>query len=213
MADRKTQYTVPFSADSQQVNNIVINWLNTSGFKLMEKDGHQYYIRKSALSGNRFFEYYVEDNNLIILAYIRSLKRPMPLDNGFVGSFATTPYLDNLRTLIATINSLQPAMDSNNHQTSNVSDGNSTILAEQVERRYRKMAAFAFGLSVFDFIIGFFGATLGILFIILTYYLAIKGLKSSNKALSIVALILTTIAIFVLIIKIAFVLTMTNVRY
>lgn len=100
MAKRKTQYTVNFYASPQEVNSLVVNWLNTNNFKYIEKDGLRYYRMGNPMVNTCwFFEYYIQGGQLTILAYLKSPKKPFPLDNGMVGILQTAPYVSKIEEL------------------------------------------------------------------------------------------------------------------
>ncbi len=231
MAKRKTTYTINFTADQMLVNNTVLSWLNVNGFQLVEKDNYKYYrAGNNMISAYRCFEYYIQGNQLTILAYLKNPKNPFPLDNGMVGVVQTAPYVSLIEELTNAIAGLgmqaqiqyqqgyqqpQPQMQYqqnqyqqpqiyNNVQTYD-KNGNlvQTSFAAQNAERQGRCATWAFWMGLASVLIGFMGMAFGWFVIIVTYYLGVIGLKSPKKNTAIAAIALTTIGTIIAVLVMA----------
>lgn len=222
MASRKTQYVVPFQADVQTVNGVVVSWLQANGFVYTEKDGFKYYLANSMISGARCFEYYFQGNQLVLFGYLKTPKKPFALDNGLLGAAATTPYVSLIQELVRKISTLPPMSQAQAQAGGTVSNqmfqqppmgteqsaavaSAATSFDESAEKRNGNCALGAFIASLLCFLLAFTGNLyIGGLGYFLIYTFAIMGLKSKKrKGLAIAAIIVTSISVLLFILLIA----------
>ena len=203
MAARKTQYSVNLNADIQIVNGVILEWLSANGFQYMEKDGFKFYRSgDNMMTSARFFEYYFQGNQLLIYAYLKSPKKPFPLDNGMVGALQTTPYVNLISELISAINNLPVAsgqagnVQYQTNQTVQYQQvGTQNAFQEQADKRNKNSAIGALALGILNFLLAFGGLKLGVFVVVVAYVLAIQGLKAKQKGIAIAALAVITLSL------------------
>gem|GEM_PF-4602322 len=218
MAKRKTQYLVPFQSDVQTVNGVVVSWLQANGFVQTTQDGYQFYLSNNMLTGVRCFEYYFQGNQLVILGYLVSPKKPFPLDNGIFGAANTMPYVSLIQELIRKVTSLPP-MNGNPTQLSAAVPGQflpqppmdpaqGDVVAqaaagfeEAAEKKNGNFAIAGFIASLLSFVLVFTGIIyVGGLGYLIIYGLSITGLKSKKKkGFAIAAIVITSISLILFI--------------
>ena len=209
MAKRKTQYIIDYNADVQIVNATIQNWLSANGFIFYEKDGLKAYRAGDMFSGYRFFEYYFQGNKLLIYAYLKSMKKPFPLDNKFVGIAVTVPYVNKIEELANAINylSMQNSVlqQSNttglNNQVGNVY-GTSTF-SEKKEKQSVTCAKTALYFGISSLVVAISGFWITVLCIFMGYYMGYLGLNSTKQNTAVVGMIINTIGLLLLILVMA----------
>ncbi len=205
MAKGKSQYVINFSADPQLVNQTVCNWLNENGFKYMEKYDCKFYRKGDGIwTTSRCFEYYIQGNQLTILAYLKTPKNPFSLNSGVVGAANTAPYLSLLSTLTDKINSLPPAnmqydggYANNQYYQQPINGQTGSDLKASAEKGAMAGSIVGICIGLLNILLGFAGYQLGVIWIILGLVFAISGLKSDNKILGISAVAIMVISIIV----------------
>lgn len=97
-------------SNMQQAVNLINQFLSTNQFQLQTaRNGQQYFhyndIAKSMLVmySEKGFEYYINGNNLQIVAYLGSYESPKPLDNSFVMALPKSEYKSMLQHLFDAI--------------------------------------------------------------------------------------------------------------
>lgn len=207
--NKKTQYVINFNADPKDVIAVITSWLVSKGARYMQEDGILYYEMGDAFIGKRSFEYYIQGNQLIILAYLRTPRKPSSLQRGMVGAAATVPYDNSITQLLQSINglsqsnvvSVQQSVGFASAQSQQLNQGqnyiNQTVnsFSEASASRMDKMAIGAFAFSLADLFITLFGFTFGALLLILSYYFGYLGLKSNKKTLAVLSMVITTLAL------------------
>ena len=217
MKNRKTEYTMMFNANPADVNTIVVNWLRANGFTLTEKNGTKYYRKGDGFfTAFKCFEYQIMENELKIWGYLKSPKKPFPLDNGYRGSFDTVPYANSIMELMQTINGLSNTnVNTLNNPTEGVQSGISQVsanqeyinksmdnFAEEMDSKMAKLSNVALGIGIFSIVLSLFGYLIGLLFIAYGYYLGISTLKSSNRTKSVIALVLLSLSLVIIALQI-----------
>ena len=99
MARGKSNYTFTVNANPQAINNLMHNFLKANGYNIANQDGITYFQYFDVIWGNRFLEYYIQGNQITILAYIGTFKKPTLLDDSFVGMAAKQDYKNKLLPL------------------------------------------------------------------------------------------------------------------
>ena len=201
MARGKSNYTFVVNVPPQTIHNLMNNFLNANGYHAVNENGSVYFTYFDVLWGNRYLEYYIQGNQLTILAYIGSFSKPTLLDDSFVGSAAKQDYKNKLLPLFTEINKLssgenvyvQPATS----QTQQVNQ-----FTDSVNKSKEGMAIAGFVISIIGLLLSCFGITFGLLIIFLEIYFAINGLKTKKKGLAIATLVLGGITFFILIAQI-----------
>lgn len=203
MNENKSCYQFQLQADPQLAYQAMQNFLNANGFKLVQKGDATYYMSYDAIVGRRFFEYYFQGNALTIYAYIGSYKKPMLLDDKFVGTVAKQAYKNILEPLLAELNrmSTQPAYTQSglaqggyaynaSVQQPYIQGSTYDAFAAQNNKTREAQAIAAFVLSILQILLLMAGLYYGAIILVMQLYLAYNGLKSKYKVLSIVTFIM-----------------------
>lgn len=207
-ANKKTQYVINFNANPNDIITMITSWLVSKNARYLQEDNILYYEMGDAFIGKRSFEYYIQGNQLIILAYLRTPRKPSSLKRGMVGAAATVPYDNSITQLLESINglsrsnvaSVQQNAGFTSVQSQQLNQGqnyiNQTVnsFSEASSSRMDKMAIGAFAFSLADLFLTLFGYTFGAILLILSYYFGYLGLKSNKKILAILSMVITTIA-------------------
>lgn len=208
MAKRKTQYIINFAADPTLVNQTIINWLNANKFVYKEKYDTKYYQSGDGVwTTARCFEYYFQGNQVVIYAYLKSPKKPFPLDNGIVGAANTTPYINLINQLVSAINGLSAAGQLGYEQqgygqptyaqAQQVQQANANFAAD-ADKRNRNTAIGALLLGILNVIILLTGYVYWFV-LICAFILAIQGLQAKEKWIGIFALVMDIVVLLVFI--------------
>ncbi len=198
MAIRKTQFIVNFKGEPALVNELIVNWLNVNKYVYLEKYNTKYYQAGDGIwTTAECFEYYFNENKVIIYAYLKSPKKPIPLDNGGPVASNGSPYMQRIRQLISLIERFSAAASPYAQQQG---------YAEESQRRQLEMINFNLKaesdkkgllISIGAFVCGILNIVILLRGYVLWYLVAVgialslEGLKSRNKLISIFALILT----------------------
>ena len=203
MAKRKTQYVVNFTADPTLVNQTIASWLSANKFAYKEKYDTKYYQAGDGFwTTAECFEYYFNGNQVIIYAYLKSPKKPFPLDNGMVGAANTTPYMNKIKQLISAIDGLSAVASSpyaqqqgygNESQIRQMQMMNQGFV-DEADKRNRNMAIGGFVFGILNVIIMFLGYIYWIL-VVFGVILYVQGLQAKNKLISIASLVLHVLVI------------------
>lgn len=213
---KKTKYE--FKCDSNVAQNIINQFLQANNYKQKTNSNGLTYYKFSDAIAVGFLEYECNNGLVTLTAYIRSEKRPMPLDNSFVGSIPKSHYKSVIAPLLKalsdassqnsnnTSNVDEQAIDSNStNSESNQTQNNSTTMTndsynqfvEQNQSTKEKFAIAAFVMSLVGLLLSFFSFIYGWIIIFLEYYFAIQGLKTKKRGLAIAAIVLASVSIFI----------------
>ena len=89
MVSRKTQFVVDFKGDPSNVYQLIMNWLKVNKYVYKEKYNTKYYqLGDGFWNTAEYFEYYFGENKVVIYSYLKSPKKPYPIDNGGFGHTA-----------------------------------------------------------------------------------------------------------------------------
>lgn len=215
MNENKSCYQFQLQGDPQLAYQTMQNFLNANGFKLVQKGDAIYYMSNDAIVGRRFFEYYFQGNALTIYAYIGSYKKPMLLDDKFVGTVAKQAYKNILDPLLAELNrmsgqsayaqsgSAQGGYAYNPSVQQSYAQGSTyDTFAAQSNKTRESQAIAAFVLSILELLLSLAGVYYGAIIVIMELYLAYNGLKSKYRTLSIMTFILCAASIAFIIFQI-----------
>ncbi|MBQ6992032.1 MAG: DUF4190 domain-containing protein [Clostridia bacterium] len=219
----KTEYK--FKCNKNVAENIIMQFLKANNYKeLVTKDGKKYYKYSDALVAG-FLEYEFQNDMVIIYAYIRSEKRPMPLDNSLIAVMAKSHYKDIIESLLKALSNSNteilekkggesmeenekkvevPEVKEATEATEVKQETTNTYneFAQESEKSKEGFAIAAFVISIVGLLLSCFGWALGVIVIILEYYFAIQGLKSKKKGLAITAIVLASLSLLINIISI-----------
>jgi len=202
---KKTKYE--FKCNEKVALDTINQFLKANDYKeLTNSNGETYYKFTDGIVVG-FLEYNIQSNLVTLYAYIRSEKKPMPLDDSFVGIIPKSHYkgiIDPLLKALSNSNSEntsqeQPQKTNDSKDDINTTKNNDTY--NQFDQKNKnskgKFAIIAFIVSLIGLFLSFFGLTYGVIIIILECYFAIQGLKSDKKVLSIAAIVLISVSILI----------------
>lgn len=217
MAKGKTNYTFTVNAPQQAIHNLMQSFLSANGYQPNNEGGVVYYKYYDGIWGNRFLEYYVNGNQLTILAYIGTFKKPCLLDNSMVAIASKQDYKNKLVPLFNAINELnmnggvaqpqvQPQQMADYGQNMGQPMGSAPYtsvqtnqFANDVDKSKEKMAIAGFIISIVGLLLSCFGIYFGAVIIALEIYFAVSGLKTSKKGFSIATFVISGLSILIII--------------
>lgn len=213
MARGKSNYTFTVNANPQAINNLMHNFLKANGYNIANQDGITYFQYFDVIWGNRFLEYYIQGNQITILAYIGTFKKPTLLDDSFVGMAAKQDYKNKLLPLFEELKKLNnnegiytqqttEQVTFANVNTQETTNGQVNQFADNVNKRNEGMAIAGFVMSIVGLLLSCFGVTFGVIIILLEIYFAIMGLKTSKKGFSIATFVISGVTLLILIAQI-----------
>lgn len=220
MAKGKTNYTFTVNASQQDIHNLMQNFLSTNGYQPNNEAGVVYYKYYDGIWGNRFLEYYINGNQLTILAYIGTFKKPCLLDDSMVAMASKQDYKNKLVPLFNAINALnmnggmaQPQAQQQQmagygqnmaQPMGNVPYTNTQTnqFAADVNKSKEKMAIAGFIISIVGLLLSCFGIYFGAIIIALEIYFAVSGLKTSKKGFSIATFVISGVSILIIILEV-----------
>ena len=213
MARGKSNFTFTVNANPQAINNLMHNFLKANGYNIANQDGITYFQYYDMIWGNRFLEYYIQGNQITILAYIGTFKKPTLLDDSFVGIAAKQDYKNKLLPLFEELKKLNnnegiyeqqtpEQVSFANVNTQETTNGQVNQFADNVNKRNEGMAIAGFVMSIIGLLLSCFGVTFGVIIILLEIYFAIMGLKTSKKGFSIATFVISGVTLLILIAQI-----------
>lgn len=217
MSQGKTAFKFNVNADISLVEAVIRNWLAANKFSYAPESGLNYYkFNDPMLKGKRGFEYYINGNEVTILAYLGTYKKPKALE-GFVAAVMKQNYRNELAPLFEEIKKLEGGSAANAAASAAYSttqtEGNTAAGAvhndslntfmEQNQKKQETLVIIGFVMSLIGLLISFCGATYGVILLILEYYFAIQGLKTKKKGLAIATIVIASVSIVFFIVNIA----------
>lgn len=235
MSQQKTEFKFKVNADATLVEAVIRNWLVVNKFAPNPKYGANVYeFNDPMLKGRRGFEYYINGNEVTILAYIGKYEKPQALE-GFVGAVMKQDYrnemaplfdelkkLENASATQQTVGAAQPAdpqqtseaaqptgaqpqsvsgtqqQSAGAYQTTGtapVQNDSLNTFMEQNNKKQETLVIVGFVMSLIGLLLSCFGATYGVILIMLEFYFAIQGLKTKKKGLAIATIVLASLGI------------------
>lgn len=210
MSQGKTSFKFVVNADMALVETVIRNWLTANKFTYDPKSGLNYFgFNDPMLKGKRGFEYYINGNEVTILAYIGTYKKPQALE-GFVGAVMKQNYRNELAPLFEEIKKLEnaegsvaaaasaDAQQASPSQPPVHDDSLNTFMAEN-EKKQGTLVIIGFVMSLVGLLLSCFGFTYGAILLVLEFYFAIQGLKTKKKGFAIATLAIAGVSILVFI--------------
>lgn len=224
MSKGKTEFKFNVNADITLVEAVIRNWLYANQFSPQAKPGANYYaFNDPLLKGKRGLEYYINGSEVKILAYVGTFEKPQALE-GFVGAVMKQNYRNELAPLfeelkklengdavnVATEATYNTAQTTGNVYTetaqatgtTSVQNNSLNTFMEQNNKRQETMVVVGFVMALIGLLVSCFGVTFGVILILLEFYFAIQGLKTSKKGLAIATIVLASVSILIFLINI-----------
>lgn len=207
----KTKYE--FKCDKDIALNIINSFLQANNYKQRTSEQGRIYYEFSDAVVIGFLEYEINDEMTTIYAYLRSEKKPMPLDNSFVGILLKNHYKSIIEPLLKSLANPNASVINiqngefndkqekviNNDVSKNESVENNAYnqFAEENDKSKAKFSTIAFVIAIVGLLLSFVGVTFGLIIVLLEYAFAIQGLKSSKRNLSIATIVLASITLLI----------------
>ncbi|MBR2994213.1 hypothetical protein IKF43_02375 [Candidatus Saccharibacteria bacterium] len=196
----KTEYRFPIQ-NNQETEQKIQSWLSVNQFQKMQEGDIVYYRGGDAIVGRRFFEYSINGDQVAIYAYLGSFQKPIALSDGIAGAMAIIPYRNALEPLLVALGSNTQSSQPQQSATQVTQQNTYGEFRQANEKRNNNYAEISFWVSILMLVVSFAGIAVGAIIVIFNYYLAAQGLKSGKKGKAIAAIVLSSIAIAIMIIK------------
>ncbi len=208
MSQGKTEFKIFINGDVAIANTIIHSWLAVNQFVYQPRQGANYFAFNDPLvKGKRGFEYYINGNQVTILAYLGTYEKPQELE-GVAAAVLKQNYRNELAPLFQELNKIgqtpqvhvPPAYQSPTfngtapNQANSVSYNSLNTFAEQNNKRQETFVIVGFVLSIIGILLMCLGVTFGAIIIFFEYYFAIQGLKTRKKGLAIATIVFASIA-------------------
>ncbi|MBE5820610.1 MAG: DUF4190 domain-containing protein [Clostridiales bacterium] len=208
----KTEYK--FECDENIAKETIMQFLKANNYKeQVTKDGRKYYQYSDAMVIG-FLEYEIQNGMTTLYAYLRSEKKPMPLDDSFVGALPKSHYKGIIEPLLKSLSNLksesvevqEPVIEEKteineevtvNQEKEEIKNDAYNQFADESQKTKEKFAVAAFVISLIGLVLSCFGLIYGLIIIFLEYYFAIQGLKTKKKGLAITAIVLASLSLLI----------------
>lgn len=196
MSRGKTEFKFQVSADPTLVEAVIRNYLEVNKFSQQIKPGANYYLfYDPMIKGKRSFEYYINGNEVRILAYLGTYEKPQEL-KGFVAALPKQSYRNELATLFEELKNLE----NSNRTAADIPLSNNSLnsFTEQAEKKKETGVIVGFVIALVGLVISCFGGTYGAILYAIEFYLALQGIHTKKKGLAIATLVLAGVSIAIL---------------
>ena len=106
MAKGKTEFRFTVNGAPETIEQAFTDYLAANEFMRKEKANANYYLFNDPIvKGKRSLEYYINGNEVMVLAYMRTFEKPLPLE-GMVGALAAMSYRNDLMPLFEALEHL-----------------------------------------------------------------------------------------------------------
>lgn len=95
----RSTYMFPVSCSTEEIEELMQNWLVEHHFEYVEESGHIYYQ-----CHRRCMEYRMEKDQVILDVYLKQRNRTIGLENGLVGMMDAMSYINILTPLFTELN-------------------------------------------------------------------------------------------------------------
>ncbi|MBQ9608090.1 MAG: hypothetical protein IJV15_01435 [Lachnospiraceae bacterium] len=206
----KSEYTMRFSCPWQQVDNIIINWLNANKFSFVEKKDKKYFVKGNILVRRFFFEYSYFNNNgnnvVKITTYCDSGNGQWPIENEkLLNTAAGAKYMASVRDLLGAIYNMsaqyeqQPSMQTDYHKLASKYD---VYWQAEVDKKLGNHALYGMLIGIVGLILIAFGLVFGLLILLFGLTFCFDGLHSKRKYMSYIGFVTIGISLVVWVISV-----------
>lgn len=224
MGKGKTEYRFTINADMAVVNNVIQNYLAVNEFHPEPRQNANYYFFNDPIvKGKRGFEYYINGNEVVILAYIGTFEKPYGIEKSF-GNITKQSYKNDLGLLFTELKKLEaqgqdagavppqnagavPTQNQNVYQSApadNAAANSINTFVEQSNKKKDTWTIVGFVISLLGLLFSCFGISYGIILLILEFYCGIQGIHSKKKGLAIATIVIACVSILILLIEVVF---------
>ena len=192
--------------DINQANQVIQDFLRLNNYSQIGQSHYQFY--DPVLIGKGNLEYYINGNQITILAYIGDASKPVPLDNSILLAMGKQGYLHKLKPLFENLsnNSGAPMNVNQNTQYGQPQQANynqygqpqqASNVFKSMKANNNKFAGIALAASIFNVILALCGIMLGIIPEMIIFYLAYLGTQSEKKTMAIVSIVINSLAMLI----------------
>lgn len=206
MKQERSNYTFNINGNASMVNDLIQSYIQANNFKQEEKKGETYYVSKDIMIGNRYFNYHITDNQLVISAWIRGSLGESGIEKQ--GLAASNPiimsYKESLNKLFSEIEKISSQM-SNESISNDTAQIDKTSFTQNFQKditsKQEKMCEIGFWLSIFGLLCSFMGIAYGIFVYLFEFYFAAQGLKTRKRKKAITTIVLAIISILIIVLE------------
>lgn len=206
MGIKRSRYEFDFLGNKLELKHLIDSFLNHFEFSLTRKDNEEFYKTPSTIDGTKAFRYSLVNNKLVIEAWLISGAGDMAVDG--IYSIFSKNYKESLDLLFKRIGDLnKKAVESGyaeRQEAKENQEAQELMMKKKAirEKRRTKNSDISLLMAFISLLLALTGYTFVVGFMILAIYFAIMGWKSKRRYESILAIILTALAIVILVIKI-----------
>lgn len=206
MGIKRSRYEFDFLGNKAELKHLIDSFLNHFEFSLTRKDNEEFYKTPSTIDGTKAFRYSLVNNKLVIEAWLISGAGDMAVDG--IYSIFSKNYKESLDLLFKRIGDLnKKAVESGyaeRQEAKENQEAQELMMKKKAirEKRRTKNSDISLLMAFISLLLALTGYTFVVGFMILAIYFAIMGWKSKRRYESILAIILTALAIVILVIKI-----------
>ena len=192
MSQGKTEFRFTVNAQPQEINQVIQNYLAANQFAYQPKENANYYFYNDPLiKGKRALEYYMNGNQVLILAYLGTFEKPGALD-GMVGALPKQSYRNDLAPLFDALQRLGNGTVYPNPAPGMQVQGVDAFVNDNNARK-EKQVLIGFIMSIIGAVLAFFGFSYGIILLALEFYLGVQGLQTRRRGLAIATIVIACV--------------------
>lgn len=212
---KKTTYQFTINAEPQMINNVIQAYLAANNFTLRESGGATYYFHNDPiLKGKRSFEYYINGNNVTILAYLGTYEKPKALE-GFVAALPKQAYINEIKELMQELKKLEgngpnPYISQTPQQgqmppQGQIPNPNASFetFFESNNKKLETWTLIGFVIALIGLVLSCFGVTYGVLLLILEFSFAVQGLKTRKRPFAIATIVIAILSLVIIVVEVA----------
>lgn len=203
----KTEFTFTVNVEPDRIEGVIRSYLQANKFKKIPKPGaNYYYFNDPIIKGKRSIEYYIEGNQVRILAYLGKYENPMALE-GTKGWLTKQEFINDLEPLVSELKKL--ATESNSVNCAYTAEGSCAVVdpdmnnfIEEAKKKLNTWTVIGFVMSIIGVLLSFIGITYGFLLILIELNFGVQGLHTEKKGLAVSTIVLAFLSIILLIFRV-----------
>ena len=218
MSAGKTEFKISFNVPKEDVNRVIQQYLMANGFE-QQQNGNTYFYYSRRNGSLRTFEYYLNDYELLVLAYLGTFEKPQKLE-GMLEGFQKQNYRNEIMTLFGEINKIGQYQQTPNTQMyempisdmqmpygsnmgntgyANTNSTNANVFIEENERKKERRTIVGFIVAIIGLLIACAGVSYGAIIIFWELWCASQGLNTKKRGFAIATIVMAVINLIILI--------------
>lgn len=215
MSAGKTEFRINFNVRKEEVNRVIQQYLMANGFE-QQQNGNTYFYYSRRNGSLRTFEYYLNDYELLVLAYLGTFEKPQKLE-GMLEGFQKQSYRNEIMFLFGEINKIGQYQQTPNTQMpisdmqmpygssmgntgyANANSTNTNVFIEENERKKEKNTIIGFIVAIIGLLITCAGVSYGAIIIFWELWYASQGLNTKKRGFAIATIVMAVINLIILI--------------